>query len=101
VKAIDNKGGAKYTEIATVVLERVAGIKLISGLILPNQVAQLQFTSQQAGKYNIRLINSLGQVSYKENITYAGGSGYKNIPLPSQLAGSIYQLEVLSPDGER
>jgi hypothetical protein len=51
------------------------------------------------GKYNIRLLNKLGQLIVQKQITYAGGNATEIIKWDYNLARGMYQLEVTKPDG--
>lgn len=97
VKAVEADGSSKLTDIASIVTNKQAGIKLVTNLSRANEAVKLEFVGQQAGKYNIRLVNSLGQVMYRNFISYVGGSGYQQFTIPSQLAGGTYQLEIVTP----
>lgn len=97
VKAVEADGSSKLTDIASIVTNKKAGIKLVTNLARANAAVKLEFVGQQAGKYNIRLVNSLGQVMYRNFISYVGGSGYQQFTIPSQLAGGAYQLEIVTP----
>lgn len=97
VKAVEADGSSKLTDIASIVTNKKAGIKLVTNLARANEAVKLEFVGQQAGKYNIRLVNSLGQVMYRNFISYVGGSGYQQFTITSQLAGGAYQLEIVTP----
>lgn len=97
VRAVEADGSSKLTDIASIVTNKQAGIKLVTNLARANEAVKLEFVGQQAGKYNIRLVNSLGQVMYRNFISYVGGSGYQQFTIPSQLAGGTYQLEIVTP----
>ena len=68
--------------------------------VYPNPVTgnniSVQFNYMPAGKYNLRLLNSLGQILFNRSILYTGGS-LKQSVLTKKLPGGTYQLEVSKP----
>jgi len=71
--------------------------------IYPNPITDgmihLQFLNEPAGKYNIRLLNKLGQVILQKEVTRADGNGTELIKWDYNLAHGMYQLEIARPDG--
>jgi N-acetylneuraminic acid mutarotase len=98
VKMFDKNGQVSYSQVVKVVIGRGASIS-----IYPNPVTNgsltLQFDDQSKGSYNIRILNSLGQMVFKTIIDHTGGSATQTIQLPLSLSKGMYNLEVISPDG--
>jgi hypothetical protein len=73
-------------------------------IVYPNPVTdgilRLQFNSQPAGEYSVRLINKLGQVIVSKQINHAEGSSIEVIKGDYPLAHGMYRLEVTKPDAE-
>ena len=73
--------------------------------ILPTLVTEgkfnLQMTKMPAGKYTIRVLNSIGQGVYTSVINKSEGSSTNQITLTSSGLSGIYQVEVVSPSGKR
>ncbi len=69
--------------------------------VLPNPVngrsIQLQFINQPKGSYNIQLVNSLGQVIYKNQVQHPEGNEIVPIRLKSNLVNGMYQLQISNP----
>jgi len=61
----------------------------------------LQFIEQHAGNYSARLINAAGQLLLSKELNYPGGNGSQIIPINKNMSPGIYQLEIISPDGEK
>jgi len=61
----------------------------------------LRIGNQQAGEYNIRLLNSFGQGFMDKKIQYNGGTLIEKIQPSQKIPPGIYQLEIKSQDGKR
>lgn len=68
---------------------------------LTGENINLQFVGQPAGNYYVRLLNSAGQLMSSNVLNYGGENSNQIIPLNKSLASGIYQLEIVSPDGEK
>lgn len=73
--------------------------------IYPNPASvnnlNLQMISQPPGIYEVRLMNSFGQIFMKKTVQYAGGSSIENISPDKNIPKGFYQLEIKTPLGER
>lgn len=73
-------------------------------LIYPNpltsKTAQLQFTNHTAGIYDIRFINTAGQVLQHSRLTHSGGSATQSLPLSTNILPGFYKVVIISPDNE-
>lgn len=65
-----------------------------------NGIANLQFENQQAGIYQVRLLNTVGQLLSTKTINHPGGNSSELLPLPNNLTKGIYHLEILK-EGKR
>ena len=97
IKSIGVAGESRYTTVVKVVI----GSGKTGITVYPNPVkggvVTLQFANQAAGKYGIRLINTVGQVLYKTVINQAGGNSSETFSLPAGIAKGIYKLELNTP----
>ncbi len=77
------------------------GMNTIS--IYPNPATvnnlHLKMVNQLPGSYDLRLINSFGQVFMRKQIEYAGGSAVHDIKPAQNVPPGIYKLEIKMPDG--
>ncbi|HTB53435.1 MAG TPA: T9SS type A sorting domain-containing protein [Ferruginibacter sp.] len=99
IRSIDNTGNVQYSKTVDVVI----GKGIITGLaIYPNPVTnntlQLQMNELPAGEYNIRIMNTSGQVILATAINHGTSSETKPIMLSKDLAAGFYILEVVHPD---
>ncbi len=66
--------------------------------VTPNPIngrsIQLQFINQPQGRYNIQLVNSLGQVMYKNQVQHTDGSESVTLTLKNNIAKGPYQLHI-------
>lgn len=81
----------------------------VSGLrqsinVFPNPATvnnfNLQMTNQKAGLYELKLMNSFGQVFVNKKMQYAGGTSVEKIYLLPTIPKGIYRLEIKTPDGD-
>ncbi|MEO9210200.1 MAG: T9SS type A sorting domain-containing protein, partial [Ginsengibacter sp.] len=93
-KELDGK--TNYSKIVRVLVGNNASNAKIT--IYPNPikdgVINLQFENQQAGVYQLRLLNTVGQVMMTKTITHSGGSSSELLMLNSTISKGIYQLEI-------
>ncbi|MGG9971880.1 T9SS type A sorting domain-containing protein [Ferruginibacter sp. SUN002] len=102
IKTVDASGQVKYSSIVKVVVDN----KLMSNItVYPNPIKNntinLQFTNQAAGIYQIRLMNNLGQLLYKNNLQGNDGNSSQAIKPSVTLATGTYQIEIIAPDKKR
>lgn len=97
----DLDGRTTYSKVMKVHVD-----KALQGIsIFPNPATinnfNLRMTNQQAGRYELRLINSFGQTFINKTIQYAGGSSIERIAFLSTIPKGIYQLEIKTPAGKK
>jgi len=100
IKSVDANGKFTNTQIVKVLLGDAAPVVTVSPNPVEGGVMSLQFVNQAKGNYNVRLINSTGQIVFSRGVDHNGGSASQTIVLPSGIGSGIYQLEVTVP-GER
>jgi N-acetylneuraminic acid mutarotase len=98
IKMIGKDGKETYSQIVKVVIGKGSSISIYPNPVTNNSFA-LQFNDQPKGSYDIRIINSAGQLIYKSVINHNGGSATQTIQLPMLLAKGMYSLEVVGVDG--
>jgi len=101
IKAVDVSGQIRYTNIVKVVVGNGAGTITVSPNPVTGTQITLQFSNEPAGNYNLRLINSVGQLMYNTSVNHGGGSSTQSIELPSKFAAGIYQMEIVMPDNTK
>jgi hypothetical protein len=61
----------------------------------------LKLSNLTPGEYNIRIINSFGQVFLQKKVQYNGGVAIEKIQPAQKVPSGIYRVEIISPDGKR
>ena len=81
----------------------ITGTKGIS--VYPNPVTNkmltLQFNDMVKGIYQLRLINTVGQVVMTQQVSHNGGSSTQMIGLDKNATNGNYRLEIIKPDNSR
>ncbi len=89
-------GKTNYSKIVRVLVGHNSGNGKIT--IYPNPikdgVINLQFENQEAGVYQLRLLNSVGQVMINKTINHPGGSSSELLILNSTITKGVYHLEI-------
>ncbi|MEO9210262.1 MAG: T9SS type A sorting domain-containing protein [Ginsengibacter sp.] len=89
-------GKTSYSKIVRVLVGNNRASKIT---IYPNPikggVINLQFENQEAGVYQLRLLNTVGQVMMSKTISHPGGSSSELLMLNTTIAKGIYQLEIM------
>lgn len=100
IKAIDVSGQPKYTNVVKVVIGSPGSISINPNPVVGGKI-NLQFVNEAAGKYEINLYNSSGQLIFNSTINHIGGSSTQIIKLPSTLGEGVYQAEIGKPDSSK
>jgi len=93
IKAIENSGSVKYSEIVNVKIGKARGIVIYPNPVT-NKTITLQLNDQQKGTYTVRLFNTTGQTVYLNRIVYMGGAATQTLKLSSNIAKGNYTIEV-------
>ena len=100
IKSTSNHGAIGYSNLAkvTVVIARS------NMYVYPNPVSNgsmgLQMNSMPAGIYNLRMLNSVGQILLSKTISHRGGKASFTINYPLQLKGNA-ELEIIGDDKKK
>ncbi|MEP7238527.1 MAG: hypothetical protein ABI685_11700 [Ferruginibacter sp.] len=88
----------KYSVIVKVTITK--GVPAI--IVYPNPVINrsvtFKFTDMPKGIYQLRLINSIGQVMMISRINHSGGNTIQMMGIDKNIANGTYQLEIRQPD---
>lgn len=91
----------KYSPVAKVSALTVKAGFVISPNPVENGIVNLQFNTQQAGKYSVRIVSTEGKTLQVRTLTHAGGSSMQNINLPATMARGTYTVEIIAPDNSK
>ncbi|MES2431394.1 MAG: T9SS type A sorting domain-containing protein [Bacteroidota bacterium] len=98
IRAVLQNGEVLYSAIVKVNIGNVQPSINVYPAIVENGTTNLQFNNMPKGVYNIRLINTLGQVMMKKQLNHTGGSRTENIQLSNSAVKGTYQIEIIQPD---
>jgi len=99
IKAYSIGGHTQYSSIVKVsAVKQAAAISVYPNPVV-NKTAQLQFTNQEKGTYNIEISNKLGQLIYTGSAVVPGNSFSRSVSLGERTPAGIYQLKVISESG--
>ena len=101
IKSVSVDGNVKYTNIAKVFAGNIKpGISVYPNPVEGRQM-NLQFVNEVKGRFDIQLVNDLGQLVFKTYTEHAGGNNVQFIDLPLSVTRGSYQLVVVAPDKAR
>jgi hypothetical protein len=99
VGSVDTGGKIEYSKIIEVYVEK-SGQNIT---VYPNPATvdnfNLRLNNQEAGLYEIQLVNTFGQTLITMKFNYIGGSGKQKINLGKSIPKRIYQLQIKTPAG--
>ncbi|HMO63163.1 MAG TPA: hypothetical protein PKC39_13305 [Ferruginibacter sp.] len=98
IKSIDRDGTKKYSTVVKVVMEQKAGTVAVYPNPVQDGVVNIFFKAMQAGKYQLRLMNTAGQLVQQQQVQLTAGNARALMQMGSHAFGT-YQLEVIKPDG--
>jgi len=99
VKALSVGGRVQYSAIVKVAAVNTRGNISVYPNPIESNVVQVVFTNQKAGNYSVQLINSLGQIIYKDKWTLSSGNQTNAIELNKDRASGVYRLQLISDTG--
>ncbi len=98
IKVIHINGSISYSNEARVVIPDLkASISLLPNPIKNNQF-HLAFNTVKVGKYQLKVINNLGQLLHQETIVHPSLSVSHSIRLPSTCKGSKVLFIIVTPE---
>jgi hypothetical protein len=98
IRSVSKAGNFEYSKTAKVTLRNS-----ISGIVVfPNPVTgaklNLQLQHMPAGRYQFKLVNSLGETISQTNYNHPGGSSRYIISTGTGFVKGTYLLEIIHPD---
>ena len=100
IRCVASDGKIQYSNMVKVLIGDGKPSISIYPNPITNGVINLHLNNLPAGRYDLRLINHLGQVITRKQIERMSGSSTESIQWNYYLAHGIYTLEITKPDGE-
>jgi hypothetical protein len=101
IRSVSNNGEINYSNTVNVKIEK----KQAAITIYPNPVTNhsigLQLAGMQKGNYQLRLLNTMGQVVFTHTLLHNGINGAQIIKLGKSIPGGYYSLEFVNPGGDK
>ena len=98
IRSYNQSGSFDYSKTVLVKLGKTGtGISVYPNPLKDNQIG-IAFNNMEKGAYQIRLINSLGQIMFAKQLTHPGGSSIVLFTPERRLSAGIYQMEIVTQD---
>ncbi len=100
IKAVSQNGLIQLSNIVKVLPVKTAGTITVYPNPVVDKIANIRFSNMEAGTYQIRLINNLGQVADQSSILIHSASESKALKIARGIPSGNYQMSIVSPDGK-
>lgn len=100
IKSIDINGQIVYSKLVKVLMADKPIMSVYPNPVT-NNIINLQMASIKPGLYNIRLLNTNGQVIYSAQIKHLANTATEQINLNKQIAEGLYRLQIIASDGTK
>ncbi|MEO6838536.1 MAG: T9SS type A sorting domain-containing protein [Ginsengibacter sp.] len=101
IRNIGNDGTISYSNTMKVTIpSEKAGFNIYPNPATANNL-NLQMINQQAGTYEIKIVNSFGQQVMTQIINYAGGNGIQKLQPQQNIPPGVYHIEITAPGNIR
>lgn len=92
-------GTSSYSAVVRVLFKATGDEITVVPNPVRNNVFQLQCNTLTSGFYNIRIINSAGQVVHQTTTIHGGGFFKQSITLPHRITAGMYGIQVYNAKG--
>ncbi|TDH27774.1 T9SS type A sorting domain-containing protein [Segetibacter sp. 3557_3] len=101
VKTIEISGEIRYSSIVKVTIGKSAPAYRLYPNPVTNGVVNLQFINQPAGRFNISLVDAIGQTIVTKQVDRLTGSSTESFRLSRGLSSGKYGLVIYGPDNKK
>ena len=101
IATADKNGKLSYSKTMKVNVAAESGEVTVYPNPATAENLNLKMANLTPGEYNIRIINSFGQVFLQKKVQYNGGVAVERIQPAQKVPSGIYRVEIVSPDGKR
>ena len=100
IKAYDFKGNFYLSKIISAYIDEIkTGVSIFPNPVIGNTIG-LAFNNMEAGQYQVKLINTSGQILFVKNISHLNGVLMEHLDFTNNLAIGFYEVEVKNLKGE-
>ena len=92
---------SKNTQPAVTIEEETIGTIKILPTLVTGKTFTIQMNNQPRGKYNVNVLNNLGQTVYSGVINTSGGNSTHSILLNSAVLSGVHQVEIKGSNNKR
>lgn len=101
VRGIDKNGNTAISPVVKVFIENAkSSISILSNPV-EGDVIKLLFTNQQAGKYQLNIFNTSGELLQRKTILLTGENEFHTFRINKSWPTGIYPLEIIKPDSKK
>ena len=88
------------SKIITAYIDEIkTGVSIFPNPVIGNTIG-LAFNNMEAGQYQVKLINTSGQILFVKNISHLNGVLMEHLDFINNLAIGFYEVEVKNLKGE-
>lgn len=97
IRSVGNGGEITYSDFVKVVISEDKPAITVYPNPVVNRAVTLRFTGMVKGIYQVRFINSTGQVVMAQQLKHAGGNDLQTITVNKDIPDGFYQVEIRQP----
>ena len=101
IRSTSFSGNENYSAVVKVNVVKAGGEIAVYPNPVTDGLISIQLKNMPAGRYQLHLMNALGQVKMNEAFDHTGGNAVKKIDLTKDAAKGIYTLEIVKPDNSK
>jgi hypothetical protein len=98
IKEMGKTGELIYSDVVKVDMGSLKSTMNIYPNPVVDGILHLQLHNEPAGRYQLRLLNDIGQLIAAKEYVHGGGNGTATIKWNYHLAHGVYQLQITQPD---
>ena len=101
IRSIGSAGEIKYSNMVNVKIEKQQPAITIYPNPVINHNIGLQLTGMKKGNYQLRLLNTMGQVIFTYALLHNGTNATQTLKVGKNISSGYYSLEVVNADGSK
>jgi hypothetical protein len=101
IRSVGIGGDIKYSEVVKVNITGEASMITVYPNPVKDNFIGVSFNNLPMGYYDIKLIGANGQLMFRQGINHPGGSQRIKLPIGSNFAQGVYNLEIVMPEKKK